>query len=57
MDHYENWYYWLGGHRRNAASGRGSDLTAVSTGAISVTPLDLDLTDEKMVRALKKAFA
>jgi 5'-nucleotidase len=50
-------YYWLGGPRRNAASGRGSDLTAVSTGAISVTPLDLDLTDMKMVRALKKAFA
>ena len=50
-------YYWLGGPRRNAASGRGSDLTAVSTGAISVTPLDLDLTDEKMVRTLKRAFA
>ena len=50
-------YYGLGGPRRNAASGRGSDLTAVSTGAISVTPLDLDLTDEKMVRTLKKAFA
>ena len=50
-------YYWLGGPRLNEASGRGSDLTAVSTGAISVTPLDLDLTDEKMVRTLKKAFA
>ena len=50
-------YYWLGGPRRNAASGRGRDLTAVSPGAISVTPLDLDLTDMKMVRALKKAFA
>ena len=50
-------YYWLGGPRRNAASGRGSDLTAVSAGAISVTPLDLDLTDGKMVRALKRAFA
>ena len=50
-------YYWLGGPRRNSASGRGSDLTAVSTGAISVTPLDLDLTDMKMVRTLKKAFA
>jgi 5'-nucleotidase len=50
-------YYWLGGPRLNEAAGRGSDLTAVSAGAISVTPLDLDLTDEKMVRSLKKAFA
>ncbi len=50
-------YYWLGGPRLNEAAGRGSDLTAVSSGAISVTPLDLDLTDQMMVRALKKAFA
>ncbi len=35
----------------------GLVLSAVSTGAISVTPLDLDLTDGKMVRTLKKAFA
>ncbi|ESR23549.1 5'/3'-nucleotidase SurE [Lutibaculum baratangense] len=40
-----NPYYWLAFERRKLSPGQGTDLRAVEEGAISVTPLSLNLTD------------
>ena len=37
-------YYWIGAQRREEPHGKGSDLAAIGRGAISVTPLTMDLT-------------
>jgi 5'-nucleotidase len=39
-------YYWVGIERRNSRPPKGTDLWAVQSGRISVTPLQLDFTDE-----------
>jgi 5'-nucleotidase len=49
-------YFWIGPMRAEEGSRRGSDLAAVNQGAISVTPLYLDLTHERMLGALKEVF-
>ena len=50
-------YYWIGTMRTEEPSRRGSDLAAIRRGAISVTPLSLDLTHKPTVAGLRKAFA
>ena len=40
-------YYWVGIERRRAEPPKGTDLWAVRSNLISVTPLCLDYTDEK----------
>ncbi len=40
-----NPYYWLAFERRQFTPGKGTDLRALDDGAISVTPLSLNLTD------------
>lgn len=50
-------YYWIGPMRDEPASDHQTDLTAVRAGAISVTPLQLNLTDWKMMEAFGKALA
>jgi 5'-nucleotidase len=50
-------YYWVGAMRTEDAGKRGTDLAAVNAGAISVTPLYMNLTHEPTLRRLKKAFA
>ncbi len=37
-------YYWIGGEPPSGVPDRGTDIGAVSTGLISITPLHLDLT-------------
>ncbi|MFN4282773.1 MAG: 5'/3'-nucleotidase SurE [Alphaproteobacteria bacterium] len=49
-------YYWIGGPRSDKASHRESDITAISEGAVSVTPLRLDLTQDKMLRSMRKVL-
>jgi 5'-nucleotidase len=49
-------YYWIGGEREEDRSRAGTDLEAVHRGAISVTPLSLDLTDDGTVGALTAVF-
>ena len=44
MDTRGNPYYWLGFERRRSRPPEGSDLWAVYTGKVSVTPLNLNLT-------------
>ncbi len=45
-------YYWLGGDKPEDHLEPGSDVTAISEGRISVTPIHLDLTDHATLRQL-----
>lgn len=49
-------YYWIGAPREEKASHHDSDISAIMRGAISVTPLHLDLTHTSMLRDLRKLF-
>jgi len=49
-------YYWIGAQRDEDKSLKGTDLEAVSRGAVSITPLSLDLTHRGMMKTLKEAF-
>jgi 5'-nucleotidase len=50
-------YYWFGFERPPTTYAKGSDLAAVDNGAISVTPLCLNLTDRETCARLEDAFA
>jgi 5'-nucleotidase len=52
MDTRGNPYYWLGFKPRSFRSGEGTDISAVRAGAISVTPLYLNLTHVETCRKL-----
>jgi 5'-nucleotidase len=45
-------YFWIGGPEIDVADSPGSDGAAVRGGAVSVTPLDLDLTSHSLLEAL-----
>jgi 5'-nucleotidase len=47
-------YFWIGGGDPGWNAGGDTDFTAVTEGYISVTPLRLDLTDDKAIFDLKK---
>ncbi|MBI3549904.1 MAG: 5'/3'-nucleotidase SurE [Elusimicrobia bacterium] len=47
-------YYWLTGRNVRGISAPGSDVAAVSKGAVSVTPLHVDITDFPAMQQLKK---
>src|SRR5262245_14905644 len=49
-------YYWIGIERRRAKPPKGTDLWAVKSGRISVTPLHLDFTDEEALQTLAAAL-
>jgi len=49
-----NAYFWLGGEEPSANYEKGSDYTAVADKKISITPVQLDLTDHKMIKKLEK---
>ncbi len=46
-------YYWIGAQRREGRYRRGSDLEAVGRGAVSVTPLTMDLTHGPTLKKLR----
>lgn len=50
-------YFWIGGGRDEDRGLAGSDLEAVHRGAVSITPLSLDLTDDATAAALKGQLA
>ena len=52
-DPYGRPYYWLSGWREAEDFACGTDLAAVARGAISVTPLSMDLTHRPTLRVLK----
>jgi 5'-nucleotidase len=46
-------YYWIGGDFPTAIPDEGTDFGALAQGYVSVTPLDLDLTDYRAQEALQ----
>lgn len=51
-----NPYHWISFQRGNFTPGAGTDLLAVDQNRISITPLQLDLTDHPTVTRLAAAF-
>ena len=49
-------YYWIGAQRREEKYSPGIDLEAVTRGAISITPLTMDLTHGPTLKKLKARF-
>ncbi len=49
-------YYWIGAQRREEKYSPGIDLEAISRGAISITPLTMDLTHGPTLKKLKARF-
>lgn len=47
-------YYWIGGDEPSAKLEEGTDFTAIAQNKISVTPVQLDLTDYKLIDKLRK---
>ena len=50
-------YIWIGAQRAEDRSTKGTDIEAVVRGAVSVTPLRVDLTDRDSMAALSGVFA
>ncbi len=46
-------YYWIGGEAPTGIPEDGSDFGALAQGYVSVTPLQLDLTDHKAMQSLR----
>ncbi len=57
MDTRGNPYYWLGFKPRSFDSSKGTDIWAIKSGAISVTPLYLNLTHNDTCRKLSGLLA
>jgi 5'-nucleotidase len=53
VDLRDNAYFWIGFRRERFTPKKGTDLGALSMKKISVTPLQLNLTDWKVVQTLK----
>ena len=49
-------YFWIGGGREEERGRAGTDLEAIHRGAVSITPLSLDLTHEPTVTSLQSVF-
>ena len=45
-------YFWIGGPELDVEDVPDSDVTAVRSGFVSVTPLDLDLTSHQLLGSL-----
>jgi len=56
QDTWGNPYYWLAFERRRSSTQEGTDLWAVYSGRISVTPLFLDLTHQGMRETLGRVL-
>ena len=46
-------YYWIGGESPTGVSEEGTDVGALASGYVSITPLQLDLTNYKAMDVLK----
>jgi len=49
-------YYWIGAQRRDENYRPGSDLEATGRGAVSVTPLTMDLTHAPTLKKMRARF-
>ncbi len=52
----DNPYFWIGFRRERFSAKQGTDLGALSVKKISVTPLQLNLTDWKVMQSMKQAI-
>ncbi len=50
-------YYWIGPLRETADGVAGTDITEITRGRITLTPILLDLTNAPALAALRKVFA
>ena len=50
-------YFWLKFHREVGAAEADTDLAAIGAGAISVTPLHLDMTNRESIPDLRRALS
>jgi 5'-nucleotidase len=48
-------YYWIGGELPTGVNEEGTDVGALASGYVSITPLQLDLTNYKAMEILKSA--
>lgn len=46
-------YFWIGGDANGSVKAEGSDITAIEDGSVSVTPLNLDMTDFRALETMK----
>jgi 5'-nucleotidase len=46
-------YYWIGGERPGGITEEGTDIWALANKRISITPLQLDMTDHSLIAELK----
>ncbi len=49
-------YYWIGSIRSEDPTVSGTDLNAVSEGAVAVTPIDMNMTDQPMLTRLAEVL-
>jgi 5'-nucleotidase len=54
QDPYGYPYYWIGGEYPSATMEENSDFHAIENGYVSITPIQLDLTDHKVIPTLEK---
>lgn len=47
-------YYWIGGERPGGVMEEGTDIWALANKRISITPLQLDMTDHSLIAELKE---
>ncbi len=47
-------YYWIGGEKPGGVVEEGTDIWALANKRISITPLQLDMTDHSLIAELKK---
>jgi len=57
LDPRGNTYYWLGGGVIEENQDPESDVTAVQDGYISITPINLDLTDYRLIKEYRQTFS
>ena len=56
IDARERPYYWIGFRPIQGQPEEGTDIRAIEEGRIAITPLHLDLTENKALKQLKAAF-
>jgi 5'-nucleotidase len=49
-------YYWIGGERDDRPARPGVDIDWLEKGYITVTPINMDLTDYKTLETIRKSF-
>jgi 5'-nucleotidase len=57
LDPRSKFYYWLSGDLLNTDEDPESDVTKVSQGYISITPVTFDMTNHQLIKSVKEVFA